>query len=43
MVSTKRNIGSVIVLDAPDGTAGDVDHVETRFVPFGDVVSVGAT
>jgi hypothetical protein len=21
---------------------GDVDHVETRFVPFGDVFSVGA-
>ena len=28
----KRNIGSDIVLDAPDGTPGDVGHVESRSV-----------
>ena len=27
-VCAKRNIGSDIILDAPDGTVGDVGHVE---------------
>jgi hypothetical protein len=29
-------------LDAPDGLLGDVGHVESRFGPFRDSVSVGA-
>jgi hypothetical protein len=41
-VCTKRSIGSEIVLDAPDGTLGDVGHVESHRCPFGDSVSVGA-
>ena len=32
MVCAKRSIGSDIVLDAPDGTPGDVGHVESRSV-----------
>ena len=31
-VCAKRTIGSDIVLDAPDGTPGDVGHVESRSV-----------
>ena len=42
-VRAERTIGSEIVLDAPDGTLGDVGHVESRFCPFGDGVSVCAT
>jgi hypothetical protein len=30
------------MLDAPDGTPRCVGHVESRFGPFGDSVSVGA-
>jgi hypothetical protein len=41
-VCTKRTIGTEIVLDAPDGTPRDVGHVESRFGPFGDSVSVSA-
>ena len=31
-VCAERTIGSEIVLDAPDGTLGDVGHVESRSV-----------
>ena len=41
-VCAKRTIGKEIVLDAPDGTSRDVGHVESRFSPFGDSISVGA-
>jgi hypothetical protein len=41
-VCVKRTIGSKIVLDAPMELLGDVDHVESHFSLFGDVVSVGA-
>jgi hypothetical protein len=41
-VCTKRTIGSVIVLDAPDGTLGDVGHVESCFGLFVDSVFIGA-
>jgi hypothetical protein len=37
-VCAERTIGSKIILDAPDGTLGDVGHVESRFDPFGDVL-----
>jgi hypothetical protein len=30
------------ILDALDGTPRDVGHVESRFGPFGDMVSVNA-
>jgi hypothetical protein len=43
MVYAKRTIGSEIVLDAPMEILGDVDHVESRFCPFGDLVSVCAS
>ena len=32
MDCAKRTIGLDIVLDAPDGTPGDVGHVESRSV-----------
>ena len=32
MVCAKRAIGSDIILDAPDGTVGDVGHVESRSI-----------
>ena len=35
-------IGSEIILDKPMELLGDVGHVEPRFNPFGDSVSVGA-
>jgi hypothetical protein len=41
-VCVERTIGSEIILDAPDGTPGDVGHVESHFGPVGDGVSVGA-
>ena len=41
-VCVKRTIGSEIVLDAPNGTLGDVGHLESHFFLFGDSVSVGA-
>jgi hypothetical protein len=43
MVYAKRTIGSEIVLDAPMQILGDVDHVESHFCPFGDLVSVYAS
>jgi hypothetical protein len=39
MVCIEHTIVSEIILDAPKGTPG---HVESRFGPFGDGVSVGA-
>jgi hypothetical protein len=42
MVCAKRTIGLGIVLDAPNGTLGDVGHVESCFGLFVDGVSVGA-
>jgi hypothetical protein len=42
MVCVKHTTGSEIILDAPDGTLGDVGLVESHFNPFGDSVSVGA-
>jgi hypothetical protein len=41
-VCTERTVSSEIVLDAPDGTAGDVGHVESCFGPLRDSVSLGA-
>ena len=41
-VCIERTIGSEIILDAPDELLGDVGHVESRFFPFGDSVSIGA-
>ena len=41
-VCVKRIIGLEIILDAPDGTPGDVGHVEPQLFPYGDSVSVGA-
>jgi hypothetical protein len=41
-VRTERTIGSQIVFDAPDGLISDMGHVESRFSPFGDSVSVSA-
>jgi hypothetical protein len=46
MVCDKRTVGSKIILDAPDGTLGDIGHVKSRFDPFGDVLvsmQVGCT
>ena len=37
-VCAERTIGSAIVLDAPDGTPGDVGHVESRSVRLGMVL-----
>ena len=34
-VCAKRTIGSEIILDTPDGTLGDVGHVESCFGPLG--------
>jgi hypothetical protein len=42
MVCAEQNIGSDVVLDAPDGTPSCVGYVESDFSPFGDSVSVGA-
>jgi hypothetical protein len=41
-ICVERTIGSKIVLDAPDGTPRRVGHVESRFGPFRDIVSVDA-
>jgi hypothetical protein len=35
-------MASETILDALDGTPRDVGHVESRFGPFGDSVSVSA-
>ena len=42
MVCVERTIGSEIVFDAPEEHLGDVGHLESCFLPFGDSVSVGA-
>jgi hypothetical protein len=42
IVYNEHTIGSAIILDAPDGTLGDMGHVESCFSSFGDGVSVGA-
>ena len=42
MVCAEYTIGSELVLDTPNGLVGDVGHVEPRFSPFRDSVSVGA-
>jgi hypothetical protein len=39
-VCAERTIGSKIVLDAPDGSPGDIGHVESHFNPFGESVTV---
>ena len=41
-VCAEGNIGSEIILDAPDELLGDVGHLESRFFMFRDSVSVGA-
>jgi hypothetical protein len=41
-VCAKRAIGSEIILNAPDGSPRRGGHMESRFGPFGDSVSVGA-
>jgi len=41
MVCAEHTIGLEIILDPPDGTLGDVGHVECHLGPFGDNVSVG--
>jgi hypothetical protein len=33
--------GSKIILDAPDGTLGDMGQLEARFSPLGDGVNLG--
>ena len=42
MVFAECTTGSELVLESPDGLLGDVGHVEPRFSPFRDSVSVGA-
>jgi hypothetical protein len=42
LVCAEHTIGSKTILDAPDGTPGDVCHVKSCFGPFGDGVSVSA-
>ena len=41
-VCAKRTIGSEMFLTHPIELIGDVGHVESRFSPFGDSVSVNA-
>ena len=41
-VCVKRTIGSEIVLDAPNGTLGDVCHLESHFFLFGDTANFDA-
>jgi hypothetical protein len=40
MVCAEHTVGSEIILDAPNGTLGDVGHVESCFGLFGDSVSI---
>jgi hypothetical protein len=42
-VCTERTVSSEIILDAPMDLLDDVGHVESRFGPFVDSVSIGAT
>jgi hypothetical protein len=39
---TERTVGLQIIFDAPIELLGLVGHVESRFGPFGDRVSIGA-
>jgi hypothetical protein len=41
-VCAERTTSSEIILDAPIKYLAEVDHVEYRFGPFGDIVSVSA-
>ena len=41
-VCVEHTIGSEIILDTPDGILGDVGHIESRFGPIRDSVSVSA-
>jgi hypothetical protein len=41
-VCAKHTIGSEIILNALNGRPRQVGHVESRFGPFGDSVTVGA-
>jgi hypothetical protein len=41
-VCTERTISSEIILDAPMDLLGDVGHVESRFGPIVDSVSLDA-
>ena len=41
MVCARRTIGSEIVFDASMERLGDMGHLDSRFFPFGDIVSVG--
>ena len=41
-VCVECTIGLEIILDAPDDLLGDVGHVESRFGPFGYIVSISA-
>jgi hypothetical protein len=41
-VCAKRSIGSVIVLDAPDGRPSDEAQVEARFDLFGDSTNLNS-
>jgi hypothetical protein len=41
-VRVEHTIGSKIVLDARVDLLSDISHVESRFNPFGDTVSVSA-
>jgi hypothetical protein len=42
IVCAKRSIGSVIVLDAPDGRPSDEAQVEARFDLFGDSANLNS-
>jgi hypothetical protein len=42
VVCAKRTISSEIILNSPDGSPRRVGHVEYRFGPIGDEVTVGA-
>ena len=42
MVCVECTIGSEIIFTHPMELLGDLGHVESRFFPFGDSVSVGA-
>jgi hypothetical protein len=41
-ICVERTIGSEMGSDAPNGTPGDMGHVDSCFSPFEDRVSVGA-
>ena len=41
-VCVEHTIGSEIVFDASMERLGDMGHLDSRFFPFGDIVSVDA-